>query len=59
MNIIEPHAKNEYFGFEKGGRKEYDAAAKLVFSEICALGGYDYPLTPDGNKSGAGDGAKE
>ena len=57
--IIGKPIKNEDFGFEKGGRKEYDAAAKLVFSEICALGGYDYPLTPDGNKSGAGDGAKE
>lgn len=28
------------FAFEKGGRKEYDRAAKLVFSKVCALGGY-------------------
>lgn len=30
--------------FEKGGAKEYEHASRLVFSKICALGGYDFPV---------------
>lgn len=32
----------EEFGFEKGGMAEYEKASEKVFSEICALGGYEY-----------------
>lgn len=39
--IIGKPLENNDFAFEKGCRSEYDRAAKLVFSKICALGGYN------------------
>lgn len=41
--IVGEPIKNSEFGFDNGGRKDYDGAAKLIFSRICALGGYAYP----------------
>ena len=32
------------FGFESGGKREYDYATELIFSHSCALGGYDYEI---------------
>ena len=34
----------EEFSFEKGGKAEYVAATEKIFSDICALGGYERPL---------------
>ena len=42
--IVGEPIKNSEFGFENGGKKDYDGAAKLIFSRICALGGYEYAV---------------
>lgn len=41
--IVGKPIKNSELGFTDGGTKEYKAASNLIFSRICALGGYIYP----------------
>lgn len=41
--IVGETIKNGDLGLDKGGTKEYTAAADTIFSKICALGGYTYP----------------
>lgn len=41
--IVGDIIKNEELGFDKGGKAEYERAAKTVFERICALGGYGSP----------------
>ena len=57
--IIGKPISNSDFAFEKGGRTEYDSAAGRVFYEVCALGGYDYPLLTSGEKADKSDKAEE
>ncbi|MBE6563548.1 MAG: 1-acyl-sn-glycerol-3-phosphate acyltransferase [Ruminococcaceae bacterium] len=46
--IVGDVIKYEELGFENGGKAEYEHAARCVFSRICALGGYDFPVSKDG-----------
>ncbi len=56
-NHLHPFGKSELIigkpvtqaelGFEDGGKKEYEYAANKIFSEICALGGYDFPANKE------------
>ncbi len=34
----------EEFEFTEGGKKEYEHASRLIFSRVCSLGGYIFPL---------------
>ena len=38
------------FGFDGNNRKEYDRATRMIFHEVCALGGYDFPIAPPAKK---------
>ena len=46
--IVGEPIKNAEFGFDEPGRKDYDRAAKMIFSEICSLGGYEYETGESG-----------
>jgi len=41
------------FGFSAGGKREYDRASGLIFSRVCALGGYSFSVDrPGGGTEG-------
>lgn len=52
--IIGSKIENGKLGFSEGGTKEYKRAASVVFSKICALGGYDYPVYEDKSEKDTG-----
>ncbi|MBR6917489.1 MAG: 1-acyl-sn-glycerol-3-phosphate acyltransferase [Clostridia bacterium] len=53
--IIGKPIEYEDFGFENGGKREYDFATERIFSASCALGGYDYEIKSQKSEN-AGDG---
>ncbi|MBQ7670884.1 MAG: 1-acyl-sn-glycerol-3-phosphate acyltransferase [Clostridia bacterium] len=41
--IIGKPIEYEEFGFSGDGKEDYDRAARMIFSRVCELGGYEYP----------------
>lgn len=50
--IIGKPIEYEDFGFTEGHMKEYERASRMIFSETCRLGGYEYDYSPESGKDG-------
>lgn len=50
--IIGKPIEYEDFGFTEGHMKEYERASRMIFTETCRLGGYEYDYSPESGKDG-------